>query len=328
MAKRLLIVCGSLILIGLTAVGGYSWWLNRDERLPEGIVWGNGRIEADDIDITPKYAGRVAEILVDEGDMVKAGQVVARMDTRDLEANLRKAEAGVGQALKSLDEAQASIEQLRTQVTLAKQEFERTRILLQRGFATQELFDRRQQQVDVANAGLKAANARAGEAEHALHAARENVDFYKINIAEGTLVAPRNARVQYRLVSTGEVIGAGARIFTLLDLSSVYMTMFLPTVEAGKAVVGADARIVLDAYPKLVIPARVSFIATKSQFTPKTVETRAERDKLMFRIKVRIDPDLLARHEAEIRTGLPGIAYVRTDPRIDWPARLQPNVPP
>jgi HlyD family secretion protein len=213
-------------------------------------------------------------------------------------------------------------------VTLAKQEFERTRILLERGFATQELFDRRRQQFDVANAGLKAATARLGEAEHALHAAYQDVDFYKINIAEGTLVAPRNARVQYRLVSTGEVVGAGARIFTLLDLSSVYMTIFLPTIEAGKAAIGADARIVLDAYPKLVIPARVSFVATKSQFTPKTVETRSERDKLMFRIKVRIDPDLLARHEAQIRTGLPGVAYIRTDPRIEWPPRLLSNVPP
>jgi HlyD family secretion protein len=133
--------------------------------------------------------------------------------------------------------------------------------------------------------------------------------------------------VQYRLVNTGEVIGAGAKIFTLLDLSNVYMTMFLPTEEAGKVAVGSEGRIVLDALPNLVVPGHVSFVSATSQFTPKMVETRAECDKLMFRVKVRIAPELVAQHMAAVRTGLPGVAYVRVDPKVDWPAQLQTNVP-
>lgn len=93
-------------------------------------------------------------------------------------------------------------------------------------------------------------------------------------------------------------------------------------------IVGSDGRIVLDAAPHLVIPAAVSFVAPRSQFTPKEVETRTEREKLMFRVKVRIDPDLLARHLEKVKTGVPGVAYVRLDPSVEWPEYLRVKLPP
>ncbi len=288
MVKKLLIACLAILLLAAAGGGAYLWWRQLNDRLPAGFVWGNGRIEADDIDITPKYAGRIAELLVEEGDLVRAGQVVARMDTRDLETSLRRAEAEIRQAQHAQQEAQAGIEQQKSTLTLARQEFERTRTLLERGFATRELYDQRQQQIDVAAAGLKAATARAGEAEHAIDAARQAAELYKINIDEGALTAPRDARVLYRLVATGEVIGAGAKIYTLLDISSVYADGVPADRRRRQVALGAEGRIVLDAYPALVIPAAVSFVSAKSQFTPKTVETRSERDKLMFRVKVRI----------------------------------------
>jgi HlyD family secretion protein len=325
--RRGLILAGALVIISAGGAGGWYWWKHHQTALPTGIVSGNGRVEADDIDITPKYAGRVATLLVDEGDLVKAGQVVARMDTRDTEAMLQKSEAQMKLAERYLEEASANLVQQKTQQKLAQQQLDRTRLLVQRGFATSELLDQRQQALDGANAALKAATARIGEAEQAIAATTHDVAYYKIMIADGVLVAPRDARVQYRLVNTGEVIGAGAKIFTLLDLSNVYMTVFLPTEEAGKLTLGDEGRIVLDALPGLVIPGYVNFVSATSQFTPKMVETRTERDKLMFRVKVRIDPDLLKQHLSAIRTGLPGVAYVRFDPKVAWPAQLQANVP-
>jgi HlyD family secretion protein len=82
-----------LALALLAAAGGAYWWKQHQAQLPPSIVWGNGRIEADEIDIDTKYAGRIAQLFAHEGDMVKAGQVLARMDTRDLEASLKKSEA-------------------------------------------------------------------------------------------------------------------------------------------------------------------------------------------------------------------------------------------
>jgi HlyD family secretion protein len=293
--------------------------------LPPGIAWGNGRIEADEIDIDTKFAGRIAEIRADEGDMVKAGQIVARMDTRDLAASLKKSEAQVRQAQKSIEEANANVVQQTSQVLLAQQQFDRATYLVQRGAQTREMQDQRQQQLDSANAALKAAQARVTEAEHALEASTHDVELYTVNIADNTLVAPKDGRIQYRIAHIGEVLPAGGKVFAMLDVSYVYMDVYLPTREAGKVKAGADARIVLDALPNVAIPAKVSFVATQAQFTPKAVETKDERDKLMFRIRVKIDPERLRARAEAARSGLPGVAYVRLDPAVAWPPRLQGN---
>ena len=318
--KRLALL--GIFLIGACGGGAY-WWHTRQIGLPVGIVSGNGRIEADEIDIETKFAGRIADILADEGDMVKPQQVLARMDTRDIEASLKKSEALVQGARQSLDEAHANVVQQTTQVTLAQQESDRTNTLVARGFATNELLDQRRQTLNGATAALNAANDRVGEAARALDAATHDVELNEVNIADNSLVAPREGRIQYRIANIGEVLPAGGKVFTMLDIEYVYMDVYLPTDEAGKVKIGADARIVLDAVPNLAIPARVAFVATQAQFTPKTVETKDERDKLMFRVRVKIDPERLRAHAASVRSGLPGVAYVKYDPQLAWPPKLQ-----
>jgi HlyD family secretion protein len=235
--------------------------------LPPGIASGNGRIEADEIDIDTKFAGRIAEILADEGDMVKAGQIVARMDTRDLAASLKKSEAQVRQAQMAIEEATANVAQQTSLMLLAQQEFDRATYLVQRGAQTKEVQDQRQQQLDSANAALKAAQARVTEAEHALEASTHDVELYAVNIADNTLVAPKDGRIQYRIANVGEVLPAGGKVFAMLDVSYVYMDVYLPTREAGRVKIGADARIALDAVPNVAIPAKVSFVAAQAQFT-------------------------------------------------------------
>ena len=154
---------------------------------------------------------------------------------------------------------------------------------------------------------------------------RRAIDEAKANVAQlegNTLVAPRDGRIQYRIENVGEVLPAGGKVFSMLDIGYVYMDIYLPTEEAGRVKFGAEARIVLDAYPNIAILAKVSFVATQAQFTPKTVETKTERDKLMFRIRVRIDPERLRSRGDAVRSGLPGVAYIRTDPTVAWPERL------
>ena len=312
----------AFVIVGASG-GGAWWWHTRQVGLPVGIASGNGRIEADEIDIDTKFPGRIAEMLADEGDMVKAQQVLARMDTRDIEASLKKSEALVQGARQSLDEARANVVQQTSQVTLAQQQLDRTNDLVKRGFATNELLDQRRQTINAASAALNAANNRVGVAAQALDAATHDVELYKVNIADNSLVAPREGRIQYRIANIGEVLAAGGKIFTMLDIEYVYMDIYLPTGEAGKVKIGADARIVLDALPNRAIPAKVAFVATQAQFTPKTVETKDERDKLMFRVRVKIDPERLRAHAASVRSGLPGVAYVKSDPQLAWPSNLQ-----
>jgi HlyD family secretion protein len=316
-----------LLVLLLAGIGTGYWWLHSRTGLPPGIASGNGRLEADEIDLDAKLAGRIARLFVDEGDLVKAGQVAAVMDSQDLEASLKKAEAVVLQAQRSLDAAKAAVEQQTSQVRLARQELDRAHSLVPNGNMSKETLDQRQQQMDGAVAAQNGAIAKVGEEEHALDAVMHDVELYKVNIADNTLVAPRDGRIQYRIANVGEVLAAGGKVLTMLDTSYVYMDIYLPTVDAGRIRIGSDARIVLDAYPTHAIPAAVAFIATQAQFTPKTVETKDERDKLMFRIRLRIDPARLRTRAEAVRSGLPGIGYVRTDPVAAWPPQLQGDAP-
>lgn len=316
-----------LVLAGLAA-GGWHWWQQQQSRLPPGIAFGNGRIEAGEIDIATKYAGRIASLSVDEGDMVKQGQVLARMDTQDKEAELSRAEAQQQQASNALDQSHATLAMRQSELTLAQSEYQRYRTLLEKGNTTRQEFDRRLQVLQAATAALNAGDAAISAATHALEAANADVHLIQVQIADNTLVAPRDGRIQYRLADVGEVLPAGGKIFTMLDTADVYMNIYLPTEQAGRVAVGADARILLDAYPNFPVQARASFVASEAQFTPKMVETQSERDKLMFRVKLKVDAALLRAHVAEVRTGLPGIGYVLMDPAATWPAQLTLRAPP
>ncbi len=317
-----------LLLLALIAAagGGYYWWSTRPPGLPPGIVSGNGRLEADEIDIDTKFPERVAQLFVDEGDLVKAGQLLALMDVRDYEAQLKKAQATAQQAERTLAEAQENVKQQQTLVVFAHQELLRAHDLVAKEFMTRETLDQRAQQMNAASAALAGAQDRVGEAERALEAAKRDVELLEVNIADSRLIAPVDGVIQYKISNVGEMLAVGGKVFTMLDTSYVYMDIYLPTAEAGQVRLGDDALIVLDALPGLALPAKVVFLATEAQFTPKAVETKTERDKLMFRVRVRINRDLLHAHRRDVRTGLPGVAYVRFDRSVAWPDWLQTKI--
>ena len=182
-------------------------------------------------------------------------------------------------------------------------------------------------QVAAASAAIDAAQSGIIQAQTKVDAALATQHRIEADLDDSQLKAPRNGRVQYRVAEPGEVLGAGGRVVNMVDLSDVYMTFFLPTEQAGQAGIGSDVHIVLDAAPDLVIPAKTSYVASVAQFTPKTVETDNERQKLMFRVRARIAPELLEKHLEYVKTGLPGRAYIRLDPKQDWPADLEVKLP-
>jgi HlyD family secretion protein len=331
-----------------------AWPYLKPEGLPDGFASSNGRIEATEIDVAAKIAGRVREILADEGDFIEAGQVLARMDTDVLQAERREAEAALARAQISIETAkslvtqreaekaaaQASVAQQEAELVAAQRRLQRTESAAPRGaVALTELDEDRaraegaraavsaaEAEVAAADAALNTARSQIVDAEAAVQAARATIDRIQADIDDGELRSPRSGRVQYRVAEPGEVLDAGGVVLNMVDLTDVYMTFFLPTEQAGRVAVGAEVRLVLDAAPQYAIPARATFVADVAQFTPKTVETQEERAKLMFRIKAQIDPDLLERYITQVKTGLPGVAYVQLDAEADWPPELQ-NVP-
>ena len=339
----------------LAAAAYLIWQSLTNGGLPEGFAGGNGRIEAVEIDIAAKLPGRVQEILVDEGDFVAAGQVLVMMDTAALAAQLRQAEAQLQQALIGVDSARSQVRQRQAERAAvealvaqrvaernaAQSRLARTEQLAARGTASRQALDDDRARFEAARAAVSAAEAQLAASDAAIATARSQVvgaeaavqaghatiERLDSEIEDGTLRAPRAGRVQYRVVQPGEVVAAGGKVLNIIDVGDVYMTFFLPTEHAGRVALGAEVHLVLDAAPQYVIPARASYVADVAQFTPKTVETADEREKLMFRIKARIDPELLDKHIRDVKTGLPGMAYVRLDPRVEWPAALQIKLP-
>jgi len=310
------------LFLALTATGGYFLYQQRPTGLPAGFASGNGRLEAVEVDIATKIAGRLAELGPREGDMVEAGVVVARLDADDLRAQLRAAEAQVVQAREAVEESQAGVRKSRTDVSLAGKTLKRSESLVDKGFISRSKLDTDQTGMEGAMAGLDQAQSRVAEAEAALAAAVAKMESLQATLNDTSLKAPISGRVLYRLAEPGEVLAAGGKALTLLDLSDMYITIYLPTDKAGQVALGSEARIVLDALSGQPIPATVAFVAAKAQFTPREVETRTEREKLMFRLKIRPDPAWLAAHRDLAKGGMPGVAYVRLDADAAWPASL------
>ena len=334
-----------------TALGAYGWQQWRNAQASEGIVSGNGRIEATEVDIATKYAGRVADILVHEGDFVNAGQVLAHMQIDTLQAQQQEAAASRDRAVHAVTSARAdtalresqyaanlaTVSQREAELDAAQRRVKRSETLAKEGASSvQELDDDRarvrgaeaalkaaQAQATAAKAAIDAAKAQTVGAESAVDAAAATVKRIEADVKDSALTAPRDGRVQYRLAQPGEVIGGGGKVLNMVDVSDVYISFFLPETVAGRVALGTEVRIVLDAAPQYVIPAKVSFVASTAQFTPKTVETASERQKLMFRVKARIAPELLQKHLTQVKTGLPGVAWIKTDDQRDWPASLQ-----
>ena len=318
--KRILII---VALIAAAAIAWFVWKKSHASNLPPGIAFGNGRIEATEVDVATKQQGRVEAVEVQEGDMVKAGQLLARMDSAVLEAQLHEAEADKLKAETDRAVNIAIVGQRENELDLAGKVLKRSQQLFQQKAIDQNSLDKDSASEQTARAIVTAAKAQVQSAEAAIASAASKIDKVKADIADTILKSPRNGRVEYRLVEPGEVIPAGGNVVTLLDVLDVYMTFFLPTNQAGKVAVGTDARIILDVRPDLAIPAKVSFVSPTAQFTPKEVETRSEREKLMFRVKVRIDPELLKPFAERIKTGVPGVGYVKLDSSVPWPEWLK-----
>lgn len=345
------------VLLGLFIVLGVGawWWQEFGQVTDERFAKSNGRLEATEIDVATKMAGRVDTVFVQEGDLVAANQVVAEMDQKSLRAQLAQAQAEKARAESAVEAARAQVAQRKadkamaeatlvqrqSELDLAEKTWQRSRTLkAERAISAQQLDNDHtrylnaqamlqvaQAQINALQAGIQAAQAQVAQAQASIHAAQAVIDNLDSELDDLVLRAPRAARVQYRLAQPGEVLGNGGKVVNLVDLADVYMTVFLTEQEAGRVALGAPARIVLDALPQYVIPAEVTYVSSVAQFTPKSVETHDERQKLMFRTKVRIAPELLNQYLEYVKTGVPGVAYIQLDPTADWPADLQVNLP-
>lgn len=321
--KKLIYLCVFAGIVLIAAFAGYKYWKYTQTALPKGIAFGNGRIEAKLVDVSAKESLRVKSILADEGDQVWPNQVLVQMDTVTLDAQLDEAKANILAAREKLAIAEAAIIKQKSQIELAKIEVNRTRNLLKERAGTQREYDYRKTSLETSTASLAEDEARLKTAEQEVVVAEANAEVIQTRINDATLRSPVRGRVLYRLAEVGEVLPPGGKVLTLVNLDDIYMEIFLPAEQAAKIKIGADARVTVDYAPGRAAAGYVSFVSPEAQFTPKFVETQSEREKLMFRVKIRLPEELVSSYLEYIKTGVRGVGYVKIDKSATWPSWLQ-----
>jgi hlyD family secretion protein len=346
-----------LLAVLLAAAAGGGWWLYQQQEstaLPDFVFHSNGRLELNRLDVASLYPGRVERVLVAEGDAVKANEVLVELSSAQSSGQLaaaqaatlraaelvQRARASVTQAQQAVARADAEIAAYRQQQKVAKLELDNAKQMRREDLVSASELAKRQADFERATVSVKAAQAARAEAQAAVaqgqaavaeaeagvKQAQAQADTAASADADMAIRSPLTARVEYRLVEPGTVIGAGSRVISLLDPADVSMNVFLPNATVGGLRVGDEARLVLDGIDA-VFPAQVSFIASEAQFTPKAVETADEREKLVFRVKLKVPAEVAQRYDRLLKGGMTGDGYVRRDSSQAWPLALEVRLP-
>ena len=315
-----------VVLVSIFISFYYFSYLQKESKNLEGFAFGNGRSQTTQVDISSKLSGRLEAITVQEGDLVEKNQVLARLDIKELNTKLQEAMAYEQQAIENKNYALAIVEEKQSQLSLAKKDYDRANSLYKTKSIPLAEFQKYETAFQTQQAALTAAKSQVISSQSTINATSAQIETIKVNIEDSKLYSPVKGRVLYKIAENGEIVANGGKVLVVLDLMNTYMTIFLPTSQAGLVDIGSEARIVLDAIPNIAIPAHVTFVSPLAQFTPKEIETQAEREKLMFRIKVKIDSNVLEKYFDRIKTGLPGVAYIKLDKNVSWPDYLN-NLP-
>ena len=318
-----------VLVIAVAAAGFFGWkyWQGKQAALVAGIASGNGRVEAKLVDVSAKEPLRVKEVLVQEGDLVKPGQLVVQLDTVTLDAQLAEAQASVGAAREQLGIVNASIARRRSEIELAEIEADRVRRMLADNASSQREYDVRRMTLATTKSALAEEQARLEAAKQQVTVAQANVATIRTRIDDAVLVSPVLGRVLYRLTEPGEVLGprAARRSRSSTWRTSTWRSSCLRP-QAAALKVGSEGRITVDSQPGRAAVGYVTFVSPEAQFTPKEVETKSERDKLMFRVKIQVPKELVGHYIESIKTGVRGVGYVRVDESAAWPPWLQTNL--
>jgi len=323
-----------VIVVVVIAAGGIGWYtyhryrVAQEQKYPK-FYSGNGRLEATEVYVSAKIAGRIDQIFIKEGDLVRKGDKLVQMQTDTLEAERDATKAQIEIYKGELAMAEATAQQKQIALDGAEREYKRQKQMLASKATSQQHYDNAETAYLSAKANLDYAKANVVSSKAQIDKQQAELRKIEADINDSLLIAKYDGRVQNLLAHEGEVLSSGGRVMNIIALTDVYMTFFLPTSIVGKVELGAEVKLIFDAAPDFPIDAKVTFIDPVAQFTPKSVETQVEREKLMFRIKASIDPKRLEEHLELVKTGVPGVAWVKLAPGAKWeecPAKINLNV--
>jgi len=331
--KRIFQLSFASVVVLLAGVGLMNMLGGTAPAVHEGIISASGRVEGDEVNVAARLTGRVDRLAVSEGQEVKRGELLAEIGAAELEARLAQARASglaaqrqVAQAEQSLGATRELLAQSEAELVRAESDWQSYRRLVDEEVVSRNFFTRVEAEYKATRAGRESSRLKVREAEAAVlsarasaEAAREQAREIQANLDEAKLISPISGVVTTKVAQQGEVVQAGSPIAILVDLTDLHLKVYLTETQVGRVKLGDEARIYTDAFPGRHFDARVSEIARQAEFTPKNVETREERVKLVFGVKLKA-----ANPEGLLKPGLPADAFIRTDPKAPWPEQVHP----
>ncbi len=313
--RRLALI--GLMLVGLTAVSALVYFRLQPEPPPEQLVYGSGRIEADEIRLSPEVPGRLVENRLREGEGVRAGELVAQLDPVDFELQADQASAQHEAVRRSVSQIDAQIHLARHHAETAQRDLQRYERLRRDGWVTVQQIEARRNaymaaadQVSVLGQQRAQARAQSEVASRSLSLARERLGRTRIR-------SPLAGSVLERLAEPGEVIAAGQPFAVIANLARVRLKVFVSEADLGRLRLGAPARIRVDAFPDRSFPARVARVDAQAQFTPRDVHMQDERVRTVYGVTLEA-----SNPQGLLKPGMPADAWILWDPSRGWPARL------
>ena len=326
MKKILPVILGIIVLAVL--VGG-GWLIHRQEQLgapPAGLARSNGRLELERIDVATLYPGRVKAVFAEEGDEVRAGDVLAELSSDTASSRVEAAKAQKQRVQETAARANAEIKAYEQRLHVAQLELDNAHAMRRSELISDSELRKRRAERDSAAASVAAATAAHAEAQAAISAAQAQMSEAASANDDMLIRSPIDGRVEYKIADVGNVLAAGGKVVSLLDPADASMNIFLPAPQVAQLKLGDEARIVLDSIDA-VFPARISYVASDAQFTPKNVETVNERAKLMFKVKLKVPSATALQYKGLLKGGMTGNGYVRVNEQAQWPADLAVKLP-
>ncbi len=321
--------------IGLAALAvAGAWWLwQEQEEKRETAIRGSGIVEATEVDVAFEVPGTIVARFVDEGAAVDKGEPIAQLDEREFLLQVERAQAAKAAAEaryalltrgargQEVDQALAALESAEAELQMRQRDFARVEELLRQGIAAQAEGDRARAARDAAQAARDAARARLEmlkegfrteeiqEGRARLREAEKALAIAELNLARCRLFAPIAGRVLSKNREVGESVLPGTPVVTMGDLQRPWVNVYVSEQDLGRVRLGMRALVYVDAFPNRGFEGRVTYVADKSEFTPKNIQTRNERVKLVYRVKIEVDnPDGI------LKPGMPADAVIPLEP--------------
>lgn len=317
---------------GLLGIVFLFLWMLQGKPAHDKVIKLSGNVEINDIEVSFKIAGRVDKRLVDEGDMVQAGQLIAVLDTSEWihEVELKQADVAAAEANllelvhgylpQEIARADAQRETAKANLTLQEADFQRQQQLFQQQVISTREFESSQALYDKAKAQFRESSEyynllnngtrveKISQAEALLQQAKQSLVISEIRLGYTNLYSPISGYVLSKNVEGGEYVSQGTPIVTIGNLDNVWVRAYINETELGLIKLGQKVNVKTDTYPDKIYPGSISFISSQAEFTPKNVQTQTERVKLVYRVKIE-----LANPHQELKPGMPADGTIILD---------------